>query len=117
MCVVYTLYVCVCATCYRSMQCPTHLEAKITSTVKEQLPVGDVCATLASLFHLCLLIFSLPGLIGVRKYGVHVNGYYYTEGGEMVMWIGKRSAMKPKWPGLLDNIVRVTCHLYACACV
>ena len=43
----------------------------------------------------------------MRKYGVHVNGYFYTEGGTLVMWIGKRSALKPKWPGLLDNIVCV----------
>lgn len=56
-----------------------------------------------------------PELIGVRKYGVHINGYFYTEDGSLVMWIGKRSILKPKYPGLLDNIVCVI--LISCICV
>ena len=141
------------------MPCPMYLGAKITSIVREQLPVGDMPPSfppsptltypypthphsptltltpptlpsltyphpypthphplspyhlMASFFVFYYFILSVcitPELIGVRKYGVHINGYFYTEEGSLVMWIGKRSILKPKYPGLLDNIVCVT---------
>ena len=43
-------------------------------------------------------------LFGVEGYGVHVNGYVDV-GGEMKMWIGKRSLTKPTAPGKLDQVV------------
>ena len=79
--------------------------------------------TLPTLIHHPRLPFLIdccsPELIGVRKYGVHINGYFYTEDGSLVMWIGKRSILKPKYPGLLDNIVCViliSC-IHVCVCM
>jgi 8-oxo-dGTP pyrophosphatase MutT (NUDIX family) len=42
-------------------------------------------------------------LFGVTSYGVHVNGYVRTPQG-LSMWIGRRSATKPTYPNMLDNI-------------
>ena len=41
----------------------------------------------------------------MRQYGVHMNGYLLTDNGKFKMWIGRRSATKPTFPGLLDNMV------------
>ena len=43
-------------------------------------------------------------LLGVRGWGVHLNGYLERDG-ELLMWIGKRSQHKPTWPGQLDQLV------------
>ena len=43
-------------------------------------------------------------LFGVRGYGVHVNGFV-GDGGDMRMWIGRRSMSKPTGPGKLDQMV------------
>ena len=45
------------------------------------------------------------GLFGVTQYGVHVNGYTYQRGEGLHMWLGKRSATKPTFPGQLDQMV------------
>lgn len=42
-------------------------------------------------------------LFGVTSYGVHVNGYVRGAQG-LSMWIGRRSATKPTYPNMLDNI-------------
>eukprot|EP00210_Caulerpa_lentillifera_P005497 g5257.t1 len=42
--------------------------------------------------------------LGIKAYGVHVNGYVMKDG-EMFMWVAKRSPNKPTWPGKLDQIV------------
>ncbi len=42
--------------------------------------------------------------LGVRAYGVHLNGYV-REGGDLHMWIGRRARDKPTYPGMLDNMV------------
>lgn len=52
----------------------------------------------------------LPGLLGVRQYGVHMNGYIYDADSELKMWIGRRSPTKPTYPGMLDNTVGKLCH-------
>ena len=44
----------------------------------------------------------------MRQYGVHMNGYLLTDDGKFKMWIGRRSATKPTFPGLLDNMVIMT---------
>lgn len=41
---------------------------------------------------------------GLRTYGVHINGITRVDG-QLMMWIGKRSASKPTWPGMLDQLV------------
>ncbi|CAK6968707.1 thiamin pyrophosphokinase 2 [Scomber scombrus] len=43
-------------------------------------------------------------LFGVRRYGVHVNGYTVSESGEVSMWLARRSLTKQTYPGLLDNV-------------
>ena len=42
-------------------------------------------------------------LFGVTSYGVHVNGYVRGANG-LSMWVGRRSATKPNYPNLLDNV-------------
>ncbi|XP_053328758.1 uncharacterized protein LOC128502842 [Spea bombifrons] len=42
-------------------------------------------------------------LLGVPRYGVHVNGYL-RKGDEIFMWLGRRSASKPSYPGMLDHL-------------
>ena len=46
-----------------------------------------------------------PGLLGVKQYGVHMNGFVVESDGSMKMWIGRRSLTKQTYPGLLDNTV------------
>lgn len=48
---------------------------------------------------------SVP-LLGAMEYGVHINGFVKEEGDKKEkMWIGRRSADKSKYPGMLDHIV------------
>lgn len=42
--------------------------------------------------------------LGIKAYGVHVNGYVVTERG-IELWVATRSRSKPTWPGRLDHIV------------
>ena len=42
--------------------------------------------------------------LGVRSWGVHVNGYVRKSGG-IHMWIARRARDKPTYPGMLDNMV------------
>ncbi|XP_044472392.1 nudix hydrolase 20, chloroplastic-like isoform X2 [Mangifera indica] len=41
---------------------------------------------------------------GIKAYGVHMNGYVERDG-QKFLWIGKRSQMKPTYPGMLDHLV------------
>lgn len=47
---------------------------------------------------------AATSLFGVKRYGVHVNGYTVNEIGEVSMWLARRSATKQTYPGLLDNM-------------
>ncbi|XP_054859968.1 uncharacterized protein LOC129346640 isoform X2 [Eublepharis macularius] len=42
-------------------------------------------------------------LLGVKRYGAHLNGYTWRNG-QMFMWLGRRALNKPSYPGLLDNL-------------
>ena len=44
-------------------------------------------------------------LLGVRKYGIQINGYVRHSGLGLCLWLQKRSVHKPTWPGLMDNFV------------
>uniref|UniRef100_A0A8C7SI32 Thiamin pyrophosphokinase 2 n=1 Tax=Oncorhynchus mykiss TaxID=8022 RepID=A0A8C7SI32_ONCMY len=48
---------------------------------------------------------SATSLFGVKRYGVHINGYCQGENGELRMWVGRRSMTKQTYPGKLDNLV------------
>ncbi len=42
--------------------------------------------------------------LGVRAYGVHMNGFLRKDG-RYFMWIARRARDKPTYPGMLDNMV------------
>lgn len=49
---------------------------------------------------------ALAGAFGIVTYGVHINGYIVDEeSGRLKFWIPRRSATKPTWPLMLDNMV------------
>lgn len=55
-----------------------------------------------------LLERAFSCLLGVVTYGVHINGYIAAENttdGRMKMWIPRRSATKPTYPGKFDNTI------------
>ena len=41
---------------------------------------------------------------GVSAYGIHINGFVRCKD-ELMMWIGRRAADKPTYPGMLDNML------------
>ncbi|XP_076023082.1 thiamine pyrophosphokinase 2 [Genypterus blacodes] len=47
---------------------------------------------------------AATSLFGVKRYGVHINGYTVNESGEVSMWLARRSPTKQTYPGLLDNL-------------
>ncbi|XP_061590763.1 thiamin pyrophosphokinase 2 [Cololabis saira] len=47
---------------------------------------------------------AATSLFGVKRYGVHVNGYTVGAGGDVSMWLARRSKTKQTYPGLLDNV-------------
>nr|XP_020653357.1 nudix hydrolase 20, chloroplastic-like isoform X2 [Pogona vitticeps] len=42
-------------------------------------------------------------LLGVKRYGAHLNGYIW-QNGQMYMWLARIASNKPTYPGLLDNL-------------
>lgn len=48
---------------------------------------------------------SATCLFGIKRCGVHVNGYVKNVDGSHSLWIQKRALTKPTWPGKLDNMV------------
>ncbi|XP_026223098.1 thiamin pyrophosphokinase 2 [Anabas testudineus] len=47
---------------------------------------------------------AATSLFGVKRYGVHINGYTVSDSGEVNMWLARRSRTKQTYPGLLDNL-------------
>jgi hypothetical protein len=54
---------------------------------------------------LLLLERAAAPWFGIRAYGVHLNGYVVAPDGTKQLWVAKRSAAKPTWPGKLDHLV------------
>ncbi|KAK5609895.1 hypothetical protein CRENBAI_013540 [Crenichthys baileyi] len=48
---------------------------------------------------------AATSLFGVKRYGVHVNGYTVSDSRKVSMWLARRSITKQTYPGLLDNMV------------
>ncbi|KAJ3222340.1 hypothetical protein HDU81_009945 [Chytriomyces hyalinus] len=49
---------------------------------------------------------SAAGLLGIRSYGCHVNGFVKGDSrSPSKMWVARRSYTKQTYPGMLDNIV------------
>ncbi|XP_077473267.1 thiamine pyrophosphokinase 2 [Stigmatopora argus] len=47
---------------------------------------------------------AATSLFGVKRYGVHINGYTVSDSSEVCMWLARRSPTKQTYPGLLDNM-------------
>lgn len=47
---------------------------------------------------------AATSLFGVKRYGVHINGYTVSDSGEVSMWLARRSSTKQTYPGRLDNM-------------
>jgi hypothetical protein len=54
---------------------------------------------------LMLVERASASLLGIRAYGVHINGYVTLPNGEVELWVAKRSATKQTFPGKLDHLV------------
>ncbi|XP_029012806.1 thiamin pyrophosphokinase 2 isoform X1 [Betta splendens] len=61
---------------------------------------------------------AATSLFGVKRYGVHINGYTVSDSGEVSMWLARRSPSKQTYPGLLDNLVStdLTCPCARARC-
>eukprot|EP00897_Mesotaenium_endlicherianum_P000054 jgi/Mesen1/10049/ME000073S09329 len=42
---------------------------------------------------------------GIKVYGVHINAYTEDKEGQKFLWVARRSADKPTYPGRLDHLV------------
>lgn len=47
---------------------------------------------------------AATSLFGVKRYGVHINGFSRDGDGKLSMWLGRRSSTKQTYPGKLDNL-------------
>jgi len=75
-------------------------QKKITSWVGEQYDVSmaygeDVLFTVER---------AAATLLGIQKYGVHINAYTIKDG-KYFIWVAKRAMDKFTWPGKLDHLV------------
>ena len=48
---------------------------------------------------------AAASLLGVRAFGVHVNGFVTLANGERELWVAKRAKDKQTFPGKLDHLV------------
>uniref|UniRef100_A0A3B4TAI9 Thiamin pyrophosphokinase 2 n=1 Tax=Seriola dumerili TaxID=41447 RepID=A0A3B4TAI9_SERDU len=66
----------------------------------------EQCDVMFSQCQCCMSRLSCctTGLFGVKRYGVHINGYTVSDSGEVSMWLARRSPHKQTYPGLLDNV-------------
>ncbi|ONK59430.1 uncharacterized protein A4U43_C08F6350 [Asparagus officinalis] len=96
------------------------LHSSLKTPEKRTEAVGDVIKQLGNLIpgirnelYPVTSSFGMPTLLsleraaapyfGIKAYGVHMNGYVDRNGGKF-LWIGKRSNMKPTYPGMLDHL-------------
>lgn len=60
------------------------------------------------LFHdapMLLLERAAVAHFGIKAYGVHMNGFVKDSSGNEFLWVARRSAAKPTFPGMLDHLV------------
>jgi 8-oxo-dGTP pyrophosphatase MutT (NUDIX family) len=48
---------------------------------------------------------ACASLLGIRAFGVHVNGFVTLPDGELELWVARRSRSKPTFPRKLDHLV------------
>jgi isopentenyldiphosphate isomerase len=85
------------ATCLLTL----HADGHFPGWRNELLPVAPAF----DLPPLLLLERAAVPAFGVKAYGVHVNCYVRHPGGEIHIWVARRSKRKQTWPGLLDHMV------------
>ena len=54
---------------------------------------------------LLLVERATASLLGIRAFGVHINGYVTLPDGSKELWVARRSATKQTFPGKLDHLV------------
>lgn len=64
----------------------------------------EICETFGSMPLFEIERAAAP-ILGLRKYGVHINGYVNHSLRGLCMWIQRRSPTKQTYPGKLDNFV------------
>jgi hypothetical protein len=64
---------------------------------------SSVCASRFGEDPLLLVERAAAPLLGIKCYGVHMNGYVRKED-SIYLWVATRSASKPTWPSQLDHI-------------
>jgi hypothetical protein len=55
--------------------------------------------------NLLLVERAAASLLGIRAYGVHVNGYVVMPDGSKELWVARRAKNKQTFPGKLDHVV------------
>ena len=55
--------------------------------------------------NLLLVERAAASLLGIRAYGVHVNGYVVMPDGSDELWVARRAKNKQTFPGKLDHVV------------
>ena len=48
---------------------------------------------------------AAAALLGIKCYGVHMNGYVRGGDGQKSLWVARRSPSKATFPGMLDHLV------------
>ena len=77
-----------------------HQQGVIDSWVEEQYSIS----THFQSDSLMLIERAAVAFLGVRGYGIHMNGLVRKEDG-IYIWVAVRSKSKPFWPGMLDQMV------------
>jgi len=77
-----------------------HQQGVIDSWVGERYSVSQVFQGPSMM----LIERAAVAFLGVRGYGIHVNGLVQKSDG-IYVWVGVRSKSKPFWPGMLDQVV------------
>ncbi|WCJ29743.1 hypothetical protein M5689_011358 [Euphorbia peplus] len=75
-------------------------EEKVIPGIRNELYL--VVSSFSSRVYFSLERAAAP-YFGTKAYGVHMNGFVERDG-EKYLWIGKRSAAKPTYPGMLDHL-------------
>ncbi|XP_003745998.1 nudix hydrolase 24, chloroplastic [Galendromus occidentalis] len=48
---------------------------------------------------------SMTYIFGLKRYGVHINGYSVDSAGNQFCWLQRRARTKAEYPGMLDTLV------------
>jgi len=95
----------------RTIEARNAAMAKVTADLRDK---GVITGWRDELFPVVQSFSSEPLLLveraaatqlGIKAYGVHINGFVRRPDGSKQLWVGRRSKTKQTWPGMLDHIV------------